>query len=276
MLSLEQLTSRKGQVGPRRCPVPAVGGRSTSTSAILRDSSATLCVSPRLCGLNSRTALNRWRHLDSVRYPRKPRANTRRLDTTLGKLSVVKRNIAAAAAAGAVLLLGGCTSSPQPRSPVTTSTSTTTTTLAVTTTSAVTPPPPTTRSVAVPTHNLPISVSAQLTSDQQTPSVLLPSSCQLQAGVVTAKGAVSGPLPEVYIRFGDVVELYAYDTNNTSPLGTDAVQVLDLAAETPGSLLHGLTWVASAPMVRGLPEPLRCFVAIQSTHAFMAAGNAGG
>ena len=189
----------------------------------------------------------------------------------------MKRKVTAAATAGVVLLFGSCTSSPQPRSPVTTSTSTTTTTLAPTTTSAVTAPPSTTTtSVAVPAHTLPISVSTQLTSDQQDPSVILPSSCQLQAGVVTAKGAVNGPLPEVYIRFGDVVELYAYNTNNTSPIGTYAVQVLDLAAESPGSLVHGLTWVASAPVAQGLPEPLRCFVAIQSTHAFMAAGSAGG
>jgi hypothetical protein len=123
---------------------------------------------------------------------------------------------------------------------------------------------------------LPISVSSQLTSDQQDSSVLVPSSCQLHSGDVTAEGTVNGVLPEVYNRYGDVVELYAYNTIDNPPNGVNDIQVLALESERPGSLTGGTTWTVSAPVTNGFPPPLRCFVAIQSTHAFMGAGNAGG
>jgi hypothetical protein len=130
--------------------------------------------------------------------------------------------------------------------------------------------------VAVAGEALPISVSSQLTSDQQDSSVLVPSSCQLHGGVVTAQGTVTGVLPEVYIRYGDVVELYAYNTTDNPPNAANDIQVLALESERPGSLTGGSTWTVSAPQANGFPQPLRCFVGIQSTHAFMGAGSAGG
>jgi hypothetical protein len=123
---------------------------------------------------------------------------------------------------------------------------------------------------------LPISVGSQLTSDQQDSSVLVPSSCQLHGGVLTARGTVTGVLPEVYIRYGDVVELYAYSTTDNPPNGANDIQVLALESEKPGSLSGGTTWTVTAPVANGFPLPLRCIVAIQSTHAFMGAGSAGG
>jgi hypothetical protein len=134
----------------------------------------------------------------------------------------------------------------------------------------------TTTSFAVAGEALPILVSSQLTSDHQDSSVLVPSSCQLQGGVVTAEGTVTEVLPEVYIRYGDVVELYAYNTTDNPPNSANDIQVLALESERPGSLTGGSTWTVSATVANGFPPPLRCFVAIQSTHAFMGAGNAGG
>jgi hypothetical protein len=128
--------------------------------------------------------------------------------------------------------------------------------------------------LAVAAPPVPISVSSQLTSDQQDASVLVPSSCQLQSGVVTATGTFTGVLPEVYHRYGDLVELYAYTTNSDPPTGVNDVQVLALESEKPG-IIDSSAWTASAPVATGFPQPVRCFVALQSTHAFMGAGNAG-
>ena len=78
------------------------------------------------------------------------------------------------------------------------------------------------------------------------------------------------------MRYGDVVELYAYNTTDNPPSGANDVQVLSLESEKPGTLSGSTTWTASAPVESGFPQPSRCFVAIQSTHAFMGAGSAGG
>jgi hypothetical protein len=133
-----------------------------------------------------------------------------------------------------------------------------------------------TNTVAVAGEALPISVSSQLTSDQQDSSVLVPSSCQLNGGVLTAQGTVTGVLPEGYRRYGDVVELYAYNTADNPPNGANDIQVLALESEKPGSLSRGTRWMVTAPVANGFPRPVRCLVAIQSTHAFMSAGSAGG
>jgi hypothetical protein len=95
-------------------------------------------------------------------------------------------------------------------------------------------------------------------------------------GLIVPSGTGPGVLPEVYRRFGDVVELYAFNTTDTNPDGVSDVQVLDLGSESPGSLVSPPTWTASAPVAEGFPPPRICFVAIQSTHAFMGGGNAGG
>lgn len=169
----------------------------------------------------------------------------------------------------------------------TTSADSTTTTAAVT--SATVPdttPTTTTPASTVPPISLPISISSGLSSPQQDPSVLVPASCRLQGGIVTAQGTLTGlivpsgtgpgVLPEVYRRFGDVVELYAFSTTDSNPDGLNDVQVLDLGSESTGSLIAPPTWTASAPVAEGFPPPRICFVAIQSTHTFMGGGNAGG
>src|SRR5580704_5059198 len=99
------------------------------------------------------------------------------------------------------------------------------------TTTASAPPTPST--TAGRPAELPISVSAPLSSTGQDPSVMLPSSCTLVSGTVTATGTFrGGPVPETYVRYGDVVELYAY----TSPVAADGgqtFQVANLVMEKP-------------------------------------------
>jgi hypothetical protein len=122
---------------------------------------------------------------------------------------------------------------------------------------------------------LPVAISAQLTSEQQDASILHPSSCIERNETITATGAFSGGFaPEAYRRYGDVVELYAYNSVDNPPTGTD-LQVLDLGAEKPGSMSTA-TWTALAPVDTTVGQPVLCLVAVQSTHAFMGAGNAGG
>src|SRR5262245_7754312 len=118
-----------------------------------------------------------------------------------------------------------CSSAAKPAASATTNPGATSTTVTATP-SSITRTTVGTTTVAVAGEALPISVSSQLTSDQQDSSVLVPSSCQLYGGVLTAQGTVTGVLPEVYRRYGDVVELYAYNTTDNPLNGANDIQVL--------------------------------------------------
>jgi hypothetical protein len=124
-------------------------------------------------------------------------------------------------------------------------------------------------------QQLTIGVSAQLSSADQDSSILLPSSCSLQNGTLTAEGTFNGGFaPEGYVRYGDVVELYAYTVPATA--GGQATQVAELEMEKPFSMAGSGPWKVTAPVDAQLGTPDQCLVAVQSTHAFMGAGNAGG
>jgi len=123
-------------------------------------------------------------------------------------------------------------------------------------------------------RKLPIAVSAALSSPQQATSILAPASCTEQGGVLTATGTFTGGfVPEVYIRWGDVVELYAYTAGQQGFLG---LQVANLAAEKPYPIGGLGPWRVTVPVAITVSSPISCLVAVQSTHAFMGAGNAGG
>ena len=78
-------------------------------------------------------------------------------------------------------------------------------------------------------QQLPITVSAQLSSPQQSTSILAPASCVLQDGVLTATGSFTGEfVPEDYERYGDVVELYVY----TAVIQGQAIQLADPRTDT--------------------------------------------
>jgi hypothetical protein len=127
--------------------------------------------------------------------------------------------------------------------------------------------------VGGPARHLPITVSAQLSSDQQGTSILAPASCVLQDGVATATGSFTGGfVPETYIRYGDVVELYVY----TAASQGQAIQLANLSAEKPYPIAGQGPWKVTVPVLTQFATPTNCLVAVQSTHAFMGAGNAGG
>ena len=136
--------------------------------------------------------------------------------------------------------------------------------ITTTTMAAITAPAPT-------SQQLPITMSRQLSSSSQDPSILAPSSCTLSNGVLIAEGTINGGfVPEGYARDGDVIELYAYSVGWTSTDQSPAgVQVADLTAERPGNLAD--PWQVSAPANLQLGTPIQCVVAVQSTHAFQGA-----
>jgi hypothetical protein len=80
---------------------------------------------------------------------------------------------------------------------------------------------------------------------------------------------------ESNVRVGDVVELYVYSgPGATSPNGT---QLADLGSERPVPVDGTGAWRVTVPLDPELGQAAaQCLVAVQSTHAFMGAGNAGG
>ena len=122
-------------------------------------------------------------------------------------------------------------------------------------------------------EHFPISISNQLSSDGQDASILTPTSCIFQNDVLTAKGTFKLPVSESYVRYGDVVELYAY-TASMPPAPTQKFQVVELASEHT-FIMGGDSWTVSGHVDFRVGVPAQCLVAVQSTHAFMTAGNAG-
>jgi len=175
--------------------------------------------------------------------------------------------------------------SPRPSSPSTSaSTSSTTSTSAPTTASAGAIATPS-ASAAVsstaaasvgPSITIPVQTSVSLSSAGENPAVLVPTSCTITGGVATATGTFDRDFyAESNVRVGDVVELYAYSgPGATTPTGT---QLADLGSEKTVPVSGTGSWQVSVPMDPELGQaPAQCRVAVQSTHAFMGAGDAGG
>ncbi|HLH99726.1 MAG TPA: hypothetical protein VKV06_03005 [Acidimicrobiales bacterium] len=119
---------------------------------------------------------------------------------------------------------------------------------------------------------LPIARSASLSSSGQDSSILKPARCSVSDGTVTATGSYTGLVYESYVRYGDVVELYAFTATRHGARDQD----LALAGEHPSRMGTSKQWKVTATVDTQVGAPVFCRVAVQSTHAFMAAGNAGG
>jgi hypothetical protein len=103
-------------------------------------------------------------------------------------------------------------------------------------------------------------------NDGPSSSILAPTSCVLAGGTLTATGGYTngGFAPNVYSRYGDVVELYAY----TTPA---SVQVAELSSEHRPPIGGYGTWQVNAPLNTTPGVPTRCVVAAQPTHAVQLA-----
>jgi hypothetical protein len=121
-----------------------------------------------------------------------------------------------------------------------------------------------------------VRTSVPLSTSGEDPAVLVPTSCTVVAGVATATGTFNPDFfSESNVRVGDVVELYVYSgPGATTPNGT---QLADLGSEQPVPVGRTGPWQVTVPLDSELRlSAAQCLVAVQSTHAFMGAGNAGG
>ena len=117
---------------------------------------------------------------------------------------------------------------------------------------------PTTTSTISQTAYLTIGVSTQLSSDGQDPSILLPSSCSLLNDTVTATGSFNGGFaPEAYQRYGDVVELYAYDAPSMQRIADNRAKFLtwDLRSRLPSqAMIPGQSQLPWTPLSSRRPN----------------------
>lgn len=145
-------------------------------------------------------------------------------------------------------------------------------TASVPTTGASTVPVPTTPASTLPTAtSLPVSVEsdadmAAAGNEGPSSSILAPASCSRQGDTVTASGGYTngGFAPNVYDRYGDVVELYVYDVGGSELAVTGSEQ-------RPAIGGYG-SWAVSAPLdPAATSRPARCVVVAQPTHALVLA-----
>jgi hypothetical protein len=123
---------------------------------------------------------------------------------------------------------------------------------------------------------LQLPIHWQPVSDRVSPDadILRPSSCSLSGELVTASGSFIGFVPQIYLRIGDVVELYVYTAARAGyPSG---IQLGLLSREEPPNIPGGQggPWLVKVPIDPALGHPERCAVTIQATHQFEGSGNA--
>lgn len=131
---------------------------------------------------------------------------------------------------------------------------------------------------APPARPLPVSVQSDAAMRRAgntgpTSSILAPASCALQGATVTARGGYAGGLaPQVYPRYGDVIDLYVYTA--PQPGYPDGIQLATpFTPHSPGIGGRG-PWTVTVPVDRSLGVPARCVVAAQPTHDFQGAPSA--
>jgi len=127
------------------------------------------------------------------------------------------------------------------------------------------------------TEHLPISVESSddmraAGNNGPSSSVLVPAECQVRGSTVSAHGTYRGGFaPEVYRRYGDVVDLYLFTSPTNGYSGGHQEAVLSSEHSPP---IYLGTWTVVAPVDSSLGHPARCVVAAQPTHDFEGAGNA--
>jgi hypothetical protein len=128
-------------------------------------------------------------------------------------------------------------------------------------------PSPTTTS---PSEQLTISVQSnsqmQANGNSGPPSsILIPTSCDLSGTTVTAKGAYQGGFaPNLYNRYGDIVELYVFGAPSSGyPQGPQLAS--SSATSSPPIGGYG-SWQVSTNVDLGVGQPEKCVVAAQPTH----------
>jgi hypothetical protein len=96
-------------------------------------------------------------------------------------------------------------------------------------------------------------------------SILIANSCELSGTTVTAKGVYQGGFaPNLYNRYGDIVELYVFGAASSgSPQGP---QLAASSAKDSPSIGGDGSWQVSANVDPAVGPPETCVVAAQPTH----------
>ena len=133
------------------------------------------------------------------------------------------------------------------------------------------------RAVSAAVVRLPVSVEPDAYmhaagNNGPSSSILVPAGCEVDGSTVSARGSYQGGFaPEVYRRYGDIIDLYVF----TGPaIGFPrGYQEAILSSEHSPRLGTG-TWTVTAPIDSSLGRPRRCVVAAQPTHDWQGAPNA--
>lgn len=138
---------------------------------------------------------------------------------------------------------------------------------------------PATADTAVTGRSLPVSVQSdalmRAAGNPGPPSsILVPSSCVVDGTNVTATGTYQGGFaPQVYARYGDVIDLYVF----TSPVSgySSGIQLAagPFTRNAPAIAGPG-SWTVTVPLDVSLGQAARCTVAAQPTHDFEGAPSA--
>jgi hypothetical protein len=128
--------------------------------------------------------------------------------------------------------------------------------------------------MTVAARTVPIGVQRVNDRVSSPATILHPTSCVVEGSSVIATGTFNGFVPQIYLRVGDVVELYVYAAPVSGyPKG---VQLALLSSEKPAAIRggSGTAWTIRTPLDLSLGSPHRCAVTVQATHQFEGAGNA--
>lgn len=170
--------------------------------------------------------------------------------------------------AAALLALTGCGSSSKTRASASTSTTvepTTTTSTAAGTAASVG------RAVPVTAQSDAAMVGAG--NHGPSSSILVPSSCKVTSTSATATGDYRGGFaPEVYRRYGDVIDLYVFSGRLQGY--AEGVQLATPFTRSSPPIGGRGPWTVTVPIDASVGQPARCLVAAQPTHDFEGAPSA--
>lgn len=110
-------------------------------------------------------------------------------------------------------------------------------------------------------------------NDGPSSSILVPSSCTVTSTSATASGTYrAGPAPEIYHRYGDVVDLYVF--SSPAPGYAEGIQLATPFTRNSPPIGGSDSWTVTVPIDISLGQPSRCLIAAQPTHDFEGAPSA--
>ena len=130
------------------------------------------------------------------------------------------------------------------------------------------------RGFSVPVSVQPDAAMRAAGNEGPTSAVLVPSSCVVTGATATVTGTYRyRPVPAVYQRYGDVIDLYVFSAPGDGyPRGIQLAEPFTRNAPFIGGI--GARWAVTVPVFTSLGRPARCMVAAQPTMDFEGAPSA--